>query len=76
MKIMLLAAAALSAGALALPAGASADDIILCTGSIDGGGETCIYESDVPVLQKYPDCWPLLWDTSAIGTCRHEITGR
>jgi hypothetical protein len=49
----------LAASALLVPGAARADDIILCTGSIDGGGETCVYESDVPVLNKHPECWPL-----------------
>jgi hypothetical protein len=74
MTMRLLVATALSAGALALPTSAGANDIILCTGSIDGGGQTCVYESDVPVLKKYPDCWPL-WEASAVEACRRAIAG-
>ena len=60
--------------AFILPGAARADDIILCTGSIDGGGETCVYDSDVPVLKKYDQCWPLT-TPGAIANCRHQIQG-
>jgi hypothetical protein len=69
MRAKLLFTAALGAATLALPSGARAEnDLILCTGSIDGGGETCIYDSDVPVLNKHEECWPMN-NLNAVGPC-------
>ena len=51
-KVRLLLLGALTAGALAVPAHTASAQTLVCIGSVNGEGNTCIDSQDIPVVKK------------------------
>ena len=51
-EIRMLLLGALTAGAVAVPAHTASAQTLVCLGSINGEGNTCIDSGDIPVVKK------------------------